>query len=56
MCDACLRLGSPWLPALHEGEARPRSRPKAKLQLKRHKVTRAVAKSAAAKTREPRTF
>ncbi len=23
MCDACLALGTPWLPALHGGRTRP---------------------------------
>jgi hypothetical protein len=33
LCDACLQLGSPWLPALHGG------RPRAKaVKLKKHRV------------------
>jgi hypothetical protein len=26
MCDACLALGAPWLPALHGGRKRPVAR------------------------------
>jgi hypothetical protein len=31
MCDACLQLGSPWLPALHEGRPQPRAKPQLRL-------------------------
>ncbi len=49
MCDACLQLGSPWLPALHAGEAPPRPRPRAQFTLARRKVkplTKAAAEAA----------
>lgn len=54
MCDACLRLGSPWLPALHGGEARPRSRPQVRLQLARHTVKRPDKSGSTNAPRKPR--
>jgi hypothetical protein len=54
MCDACLRLGSPWLPALHGGENRPRARPKVQLQLARHVVTKGAEKKSVNKPRTTR--
>jgi hypothetical protein len=35
MCDACLALGQPWLPALHGGQPRPRTTARTVIRLRK---------------------